>query len=945
MNKFLLLLILALSISFLSFKDNPSPRYKPYKNNLIVRNDGAIYQKGMVNLKFKSQIYSFDNLKFGIHRIDNLIAQFKVTKVYQRYPLKKNVSLRIIGDDDLAKIFTFRYSGDIDPTELSQLIFEQNKDIIEWIEPDFVFEPDYIPNDPNIAQQWHISKINSFQAWDLNRGDTTVIIGIVDSGSDLDHPDLIANLKLNYADPPGNNIDDDNNGYVDDFLGWDFYYSDNDPNIQASGNPHGSHVSGCASQVTDNNTHGAGIGFKVKLRITKHTDDVDPESLLYSTPDGMVYLYQNGAKVINCSFGSSSYSSYVQNIVNNAWNAGTVICGSAGNEGQEIPRYPASYDNVVSVAATNANDIKAGFSNYHSTVDICAPGESILSTLFNNSYAIYSGTSMSTPITCGTVGLIRSKYPSWTPTQVVARLLLGVDSIYNLNPTYIGKLGTGRVNAFKCVSDNPIVSVVSSAHNDSVYGNNDKVYDIGEKISLMVTYKNVWVSGNNVSLRLTTTDPDVEIVKDSVFVGNLSAYTTYSTTIANTFEVRAKATCPFDKVVTFRLGTSTNAYPNQQANTISVTFRNGWANHNINNLIMSLTKDGAVGKKTQAYGNGLFLTGNPSINQMLEGGLMIGVSNTRVSDVCRRVQSASDTDFVGLAVYAINTPGTASHQDGFGLFNDDGAGSNKIGVTVRPTSYAWNSSPDANYIILRYVIKNTSGSSISNMFAGIYAFYTPNGQLTNNVATLDTVNKLGYSYNFSNSDPHLGVALLTNQNLNFKALLGTEVLTGFTTQEKWDALSNGISVPSQGPNITCFVISAGPINLNNNDSVTVGFAVVKGLSLAELKTNTIAAKNKYGVIGVEQISGQVPLRYALYQNYPNPFNPVTTIKFDIPKSDFVNIKVFDITGRYVGSIVNRKLDAGSYEVGFDSSNLASGVYFYRVETSSFVDVKKMIILK
>jgi hypothetical protein len=660
-----------------------------------------------------------------------------------------------------------------------------------------------------------------------------------------------------------------------------------------------------------------------------------------------VYCYQNGAKIINCSWGSGSYSSFTQDIVNNAWNAGTVICASAGNgnPGQEVPRYPASYDNVVSVAATNSSDVKAGFSNYHSTVDISAPGDNILSTVWDNTYTSYSGTSMSAPVTSGTVGLIRSKYPSWTPAQVVSRLLLGVDSIYHLNPSYVGKLGTGRVNAFKCVSDYPIISIVSYTHNDSVYGNNDKVYDVGEKIPLLLTYKNIWLSGNNVSLRLTTTDPDVEIVKDSIFVGNLGAYITYSTAIANTFEVKAKATCPFDKVITFRLNTSSNAYPNMTTNTLTVTFRQGWANHNINNLTMSLTKDGAVGKKTQAYGNGLFLSGNPSTNQMLEGGLMIGVSNTKVSDVCRRIASASDTDFVGLSTYTINTPGTASNQDGFGLFNDDGAGSNKIGVTVRALSYAWNSSPDANYIILKYVIKNTSGSNLSNMFAGIYAFYTPTGQLSNNFTKLDTLNKLGYSYNSANTDPHLGVALLTNQNLNFKALLGSEVLTGFTTQEKWDALSHGISVPSQGPNITCLVISAGPISLNNNDSVTVGFAIVKGANLAELKTNTITAKNKYGVIGVEQISGQVPLRYALYQNYPNPFNPVTTIKFDIPKSDYVNIKLYDITGRYLGSIVDRKLDAGSYKVGFDGSNLASGVYFYRVETSRFIDVKKMVILK
>lgn len=946
MRKLTLLFIVLLSLSFLSFKDSRTPKYFRLYPNIIKRDDGALYQPGIVNLKFKNDLNTFTKTTFGVNSIDNFISQFSVKEVKQRHPLRKDVTKRLPGDDIIARIFSIKYDSNIDPTEFSEMLYAQFSDIIDWAEPDFIMEADYTPNDPSINSQWHISKINSFQAWDMNKGDTTVLIGIVDSGSDFDHPDLQANLKLNYADPI-NGIDDDANGYLDDYKGWDFAHGDNDPEIYYSANDHGSHVSGCASQVTDNNVHGAGIGFKVKLRITKHSMDNVP-SYLYNTNDGIVYQYQyNGVKVINCSYGSSSYSSYTQSIVNAAWSAGVVICGSAGNEGLEIPRYPASYDNVVSVAASDQSDNKSSFSNYHSTVDITAPGSSILSTVYNNSYTAYSGTSMSSPITAGTVGLIRSKYPGWTPQQVVDRLLLGVDSIYTQNPGYIGKLGTGRVNAFKCLSDQPIVSIISYTHNDSVYGNNDKVYEIGEKIPILMTYKNIWLAGNNVSLRLTTTDPDVELVKDSIFVGNLAAYGTYTTSISNTFEVKAKSTCPFDKVVTFRVNTSSNAYPNNLSNTITITFRQGWATHNINNLTLSLTKDGAVGKKTQAYGSGLFIPGN-TLNQMLEGGLMIGINNTKVSDVCRRGQAPSnmsDTDFVALNAYTMNTPGSYSQQDGFGLFNDDGAGSNKIGVTVTSRSYAWNSSQDANYIILRYAIKNTSGSSISNLYAGIYMFYFPGGNTSNNIATLDTLNKLGYSFNNTTSNPHLGIAILSEQNLNFKAMNSSEVLNGFTTQEKWDAMSNGISVSSQGPGVTCFVIAAGPLNINSNDSAIVGFVVVKGNDLNELRTNTITARNKYNLIGIEQISNQIPEKFELFQNYPNPFNPATKIKFSLPKNDFVKIKLYDIIGREVAVLVNNELKAGIYEFNYEAMNLSSGVYFYKIETNYFTDVKKMILLK
>jgi subtilisin family serine protease len=575
MKKLFILLLCPLCLSLFSFRDGQEFKYKKLEDRVILRlSDGAKYQPGIINIKFKQQNNSYTSLTTGALKIDNILAQHQVFSVFKPYPLKANLNMRKIGDDDLAKFMRIKYRGNIDPTELSSEIFESNKDILEWAEPEFVYDSYFIPNDPNVAGQYHIGRINCYQAWDLNQGDTSVYIGIVDSGSDLDHPDLAANIRYNYADPI-NGLDDDANGFVDDFKGWDFYYYDNDPNIMG-GSDHGSHVSGDASQVTNNGVHGSGPGFKTKLRITKHAPDV-PSTSIFNSNDGIVYQYQNGAKVINCSFGSPSYSSATQTIVTNAWNAGTVICGSAGNDAQETPRYPASYDNVVSVAASNNADLKASFSNWHSTVDITAPGDAILSTVWDNSYAIFSGTSMSSPITAGVVGLIRSKYPSWNPTQVVDRLKLGVDSIYNLNPLYIGMLGTGRVNAFKCLSDYPIISLLSKTASDSLYGNNDGVYDINEVVTISLNYKNTWLSGSNVSLRLVSSDPDVEIVQDSLFVGTLAAYTTYSTTPSNTFRVKAKPSCPFDKTVSFSLRTSNNAYVDNVTANFTVTFRQGWA--------------------------------------------------------------------------------------------------------------------------------------------------------------------------------------------------------------------------------------------------------------------------------------------------------------------------------------------------------------------------------
>ncbi|MBL7127917.1 MAG: S8 family peptidase [Ignavibacteria bacterium] len=953
---FILIVLVAFSMSFFSFRDTGN---YTMVNDIVIKNgDGVLYQKGQLNLKFKSQIFSFTSKQFGVQKIDNILHQYDVTDVIHLFPFKQDFNKWTFGDDNLVKIFRVKYESSIDPFELSEIIMNENSDILDWVEPNIVYESDFIPNDPSVSAQYHISRINAYQGWDINKGDTNIVIGIVDSGSDLDHPDLQANIKRNWLENPTNGIDDDNNGYIDDWIGWDFIGGgsgmDNDPQIYGNNCDHGSHVSGDASQVTDNNVHGAGVGFKVKLLISKHGNDNDYSgpggtSYIYNSDMGIVYCYQNGADVINCSFGSGYYSSYTQSLVSNAWAAGCMVVASAGNDGMNIPRYPASYDNVVSAAATTSTDAKAFFSNYHSTVDVCAPGQGILSTLWNNTYASFDGTSMSAPITAGNIGLIRSKYPSWTPSQVLDRLLLGVDSIYNIpqNSSYVGLLGTGRINTFKALSDLPIVYLNSFEHNDSIYGNNDKVYDVGEVIPVAITYKNTWLAGTNVSLRLTTTDPDVEIVKDSVFVGNLSAFAIHSTTFANTFEVKAKSTCPMDKNVTFKIGYSNTAYSDNNSNTFTIRFRQGFATHNINNLKMSLTNDGAVGKKTQPYGNGL-LIGNGTVNMLYEGGLMIGINNTQVSDICRRGSvpaNVSDTDFVGLSTYVINTPGVISDQDGSGLFNDEGAGANKIGVQITAESFAWNNANDEDYILLKYHIKNTNSTAINGLYAGIFIYFSPNGSISGNVTSIDTANKVGYTYNAANPDPYLGAAVMTSHNLNFHVINAPDLFNGFTTQEKWNSLY-GLSDTTIGPGGNAMTIAVGPLDIDAGETEKIGFAIVTGTNLSELITNTVTAKAKYAAtISVKQISELIPTKYELYQNYPNPFNPTTIIKFAVPKNDFVSLKVYDILGKEVAVLLNGELEAGVYDLTFDASRLSSGMYFYKVETNNFADTKKMLLLK
>jgi len=279
-NIFILLSVFLIAVSFTGYSNSDGRfRYEQVNDKVIKRTDLSnntyvLYMKGEVILKFKTYVnVSTDGKNFGLNKLDNILNDNSISQAETRYKIAegKRNSLKMV--KDIENVYTIKYESGQDPIEFAYQIYKNNSDILEFADVNVVYESDYIPNDPNLNQQYHLSRILAYSAWDFTKGDTNVVIGIIDSGNDMDHPDLAANIKYNFNDPI-NGVDDDLNGYTDDWRGWDFIGDgsamDNDPNIFGSNCDHGSHVSGCASQVTDNGVHGAGIGFKSKLLISKH---------------------------------------------------------------------------------------------------------------------------------------------------------------------------------------------------------------------------------------------------------------------------------------------------------------------------------------------------------------------------------------------------------------------------------------------------------------------------------------------------------------------------------------------------------------------------------------------------------------------------------------------------------------------------------------------------
>lgn len=359
---------------------------------------------------------------------------------------------------------------------------------VEFAEPDYVVEAIAVPNDPQYANLWGLNDtatpdadINAAQAWDLTAGDPNMVVAIIDSGIDYNHPDLAANIWTNPGEIPGNKIDDDKNGYVDDVHGYDFVGSgDADP---LDDNGHGTHTAGTIGAVGNNGIGVAGVNWHVKLMALKFLD-ANGSGYTSDAVEALQYATRMGVKVSNNSWGGGGYSQTLYDAINAAKAVGHLFVAAAGNSGTNndtTPAYPASYtlDNVIAVAAIDGNAARASFSNYGAaSVDLGAPGVNILSTTPNNNYSYYSGTSMATPHVAGAAALLYGGCSGFTYGEVRDLLLANTRPLAALaDKTFTGgalDLNAAAVGAMTagCFTPNspPQVTIVAPAEGAMVAG-------------------------------------------------------------------------------------------------------------------------------------------------------------------------------------------------------------------------------------------------------------------------------------------------------------------------------------------------------------------------------------------------------------------------------------------------------------------------------------------
>jgi subtilisin family serine protease len=315
------------------------------------------------------------------------------------------------------------------------------------------------PNDPELARQWGLAKINAPAAWGIVTGAVSITIAIVDTGIDLGHPDLTPQLWANPGEIPANGLDDDANGKIDDVHGWHFFQAANGPAENAlvqDDSGHGTHVAGIAAAATDNGIGIAGVTWGSRLMAVKVLDEYGT-GWYSDIIAGIVYAADNGARIVNLSLGGAMPSQALCDAATYAGSHGALVVAAAGNTGGAV-LYPASCAGVLAVAATDPADGRPSFSNFGPQIDLAAPGVHIYSTWYAagiraSGYFTKSGTSMATPYVAGAAALVWSRWPAWSADQVRQQLLATAADVNA--PGWDLYSGWGRLNVAAAVGWTP----------------------------------------------------------------------------------------------------------------------------------------------------------------------------------------------------------------------------------------------------------------------------------------------------------------------------------------------------------------------------------------------------------------------------------------------------------------------------------------------------------
>jgi len=506
-----------------------------------------LYEAGKVVVKLRPDAASLVTKalphRFGIASLDAISEELGVRRVAPMF--RPRLSKARPDLPDLSRIYLVELPEEVDVRRAALLLGRSPQ--VEYAEPLPVYDLAETPDDPQFFKQGFLPQIMAEAAWDVHKGEdgAEVVVGMAETGVAWRHQDLVENIYQNLGEDfdgdgrvieksgftwifdPGdiNGVDDDGNGYPDDFVGWNFYNwdggEDNDPDDPRD---HGTYTAGLVAACTNNDTGIASISWNVKILPTSCCS-LRSHSLTAFTKS-WVYLADNGADIIYTPLGGPGAGSdgrLMREVMEYARGLGVVLVAPAGNASSSNPIFPASLPGVVSVANVMSNDRLYWNSNFGISVDIAAPGTKLYSTVPPWGYERGSGTCPAAAVVAGVFALVKSLHPDWSREQLIQQVLITADSIDEANPGYEGQLGHGRVNAFRALTEDvtpppELRLAVQDVHFADDTG--DGTVGAGEGARVFLTLRNYshMPGSQALTLTLSADSPFIDVINPTLVV-------------------------------------------------------------------------------------------------------------------------------------------------------------------------------------------------------------------------------------------------------------------------------------------------------------------------------------------------------------------------------------------------------------------------------------------
>ncbi|MEI8133733.1 MAG: S8 family serine peptidase [bacterium] len=870
-----------------------------------------------------------------------------------------NLDARRNAEEKISRWFEIFYDGNESPeTACAEL---KRLSIIEFAEPRYLNNLLYIPNDTYLSEQYAITQMRTTAAWDIVRCDSTMLVADDDIGADWHHPDLANTVYVNTGetgldadgfDKRSNGIDDDGDGFVDDWHGWDFAGNygeapDNDPMPGAS---HGTHTSGIMAASGNNKTGICGVAFGAKLLIIKCSGDGGNDVAFGY--EGIVYAADRGAKLVNNSWGGTGKTQSGEDIITYAISKNCVVVASAGNNGGSVEDvyhvieylYPSAFQHVLSVGSTDNGGAISYFSEYNDRVDVNAPGGNIFSTTPYNSYGLMSGTSQAAPNASGGIALIRQKFPDLTPDQAIQRLRATCDPLTTAQDRHPGLTGKGAVNIFRAVSESTAYSarIESVEINDGANGS----LESGETAAIILNVRN-YLSP------LTNLKATVQFLNDTGSFLSLPPYTitfgkantlSLVQNFSGSFMVNVSRNTPSNYTVKVKLhflSTKENYGPDPDYFTLVIN--KGYLDLNKNNVTVTFDAKANIGYSdppNNTAGLGFLWTKAPASigfgarDVLSAGGLMIAADAGRLVSASRGSlnDALADQDFS--PVSPIRELAVSDHPNAAqqlqSIYDDANAPESiQVGVTVTQNAYAFTEGLSANAIVLDYTIRKRLPIAGTVLSAGIFADWDigPSGSL--NIASHSPYDSLiAVTRRYDDNYPFIGMKLISaipnDATINIYSLNNdgsdgsAATYGGFTKDAKW--LTLNASRDSAGIGDVSVIYGLRQFDMSTLDSIHLTYVIGFAENDALLKSTIDETAKQWHLPSAVTIPTQ---QTDELQVSPNPFADHLRIAWtNLSEVRHATIEITDLLGRVVFSITSPNSQLDLYNL-----NLPSGSYF------------------